>query len=56
MSDNAFAHLAEDYAAALDWWREAGVDCEFTDEPTVWLREPEAEAAPDPSEARLAAR
>ena len=52
MSDNAFAHLAEDYAAALDWWRGAGVDCDFTDEPTVWLREPEAEAAPDPSEER----
>jgi len=24
-------------AAALDWWREAGVDCAFLDEPQGWL-------------------
>lgn len=42
--------LAADYAAALDWWREAGVDCDFSDEPRAWLREPEVEAAPDPAQ------
>ena len=29
-------------AAALDWWREAGVDCAFVDEPQGWLAEPAA--------------
>ncbi len=24
-------------AAALDWWRGAGVDCDFTDDATAWL-------------------
>lgn len=28
--------------AALDWWREAGVDCDFVDDPQDWL----ARAAP----------
>ncbi|MDF8333916.1 hypothetical protein [Novosphingobium cyanobacteriorum] len=28
--------------AALDWWREAGVDCDFVDDPQNWL----ARAAP----------
>lgn len=26
---------------ALDWWREAGVDCDFQDEPRDWLAPPE---------------
>ncbi|WP_232730052.1 uracil-DNA glycosylase family protein [Novosphingobium kunmingense] len=34
-------------AAALDWWRLAGVDCHFADEATAWLAEPEA-AVPEP--------
>lgn len=43
------ASLASDYAAALDWWREAGVDWDYADEPVSWLREPEEEApAPAP--------
>lgn len=33
--------LAEQYAAALDWWREAGVDMDFADTPTAWLSEPQ---------------
>ncbi|OYW46601.1 MAG: hypothetical protein B7Z08_08635 [Sphingomonadales bacterium 32-68-7] len=39
--------LAESLAAALDWWREAGVDLAFHDEPQTWLKadEPDAEAA-----------
>lgn len=36
--------LAEQLAAAQDWWREAGVDLAFRDEPQAWL------AAPQPAE------
>lgn len=32
--------LAEQIAAAQDWWREAGVDLAFTDDPQGWLAEP----------------
>lgn len=32
-------------AAAFDWWRSAGVDCDFADEATSWLTDPVAEAA-----------
>jgi DNA polymerase len=44
--------LAEQVAAAHDWWREAGVDCDFADAPRNWLEkpatpEPVAEAAPE---------
>lgn len=30
--------LAESIAAALDWWREAGVDLAYHDEPQAWLK------------------
>ncbi len=33
-------------AATLDWWRLAGVDCDYLDEAQNWLAEPEVEAAP----------
>ena len=36
--------LERQLAAALSWWREAGVDCAFSDEPSALLRP--AEAAP----------
>ena len=49
MPDTPFPTLADDYAAALDWWREAGVDLDYADEPTAWLREPEVAAEPEPS-------
>ena len=43
---------AEDFAAALDWWREAGVDSDFADAATNWLAPPvaptEQAAAPVP--------
>ncbi len=32
-------------AGALAWWREAGVDCDFGDEPTDWLAQAEAAEA-----------
>lgn len=53
MSDSPFStsphSLASDYAAALDWWREAGVDLDYAEEPTAWLREPVVEAQIDPA-------
>lgn len=36
--------LAESLAAAQEWWREAGVDYAYRDEPTPWL----ADEAPSP--------
>ena len=36
---------------ALDWWREAGVDCDFSEEATRWLAQPQgadAVTAPPP--------
>jgi DNA polymerase len=44
--------LAEQVAAAHDWWREAGVDSDFADAPRNWLArparpEPVVEAAPE---------
>jgi DNA polymerase len=50
--------LAEQIAAAHAWWREAGVDLAFADEPQGWLKDPETEeparslasAAPVPAE------
>ncbi|WP_156842391.1 uracil-DNA glycosylase family protein [Novosphingobium aquimarinum] len=29
--------FAREFAAVLDWWREAGVDCDFVDEPKSWI-------------------
>ena len=31
--------------AAFDWWREAGVDCDFAEGPIAWLRADESEEA-----------
>lgn len=39
--------LTTDIAAALDWWREAGVDGVFTDEPQAWLADHASEEEPD---------
>ena len=33
--------LKDDIAGALEWWREAGVDAAYADEPQAWLAEPE---------------
>lgn len=40
-------------AAAFDWWREAGVDCDFADTPRDWLAKPE-ETALAPAFAEMA--
>jgi DNA polymerase len=34
--------LAEQIAATHDWWRDAGVDSDFADEPRNWLEKPTA--------------
>lgn len=39
--------FVDDIAAALDWWRDAGVDCDFIDEPRQWLASPENEDGSD---------
>lgn len=36
--------IGDEIAAALDWWRDAGVDCDFAEEATRWLAPTEAEA------------
>lgn len=36
---------SDSIAAALDWWRDAGVDVAFTDEPRAWLRPEEADGS-----------
>lgn len=48
---------AADFAAALDWWREAGVDSDFADDATDWLAAPAPppEAASQQPPARKAA-
>lgn len=44
---------ARDFAAAIEWWRDAGVDCDFADDATDWLAEPvQAETAPQTSAAK----
>ncbi|MDE2596761.1 MAG: hypothetical protein KGL44_07790 [Sphingomonadales bacterium] len=54
--------IAADIASTLDWWRGAGVDCAFADEPHGWLAEIEPEmtederrraAVPPPAERRV---
>jgi DNA polymerase len=54
----AEAGLAEEIAAALDWWREAGIDADFADAPTRWLagekphRDGEGPSRPDGTPAK----
>ncbi len=50
MSAPAPSALAANIAAALDWWREAGVDATFLDTPRKWLGEHKG-AAPSPAPA-----
>ncbi|WP_309622463.1 hypothetical protein [Novosphingobium sp.] len=42
---------AEELAAALDWWREAGLEHDFADAAHDWLARPETEAMPDAASA-----
>lgn len=43
MDGRASPSLADQLAAANDWWRDAGVDCIFNDETARWLRDPAEE-------------
>ena len=47
---------AQELAGALDWWREAGLEHDFSDEPHDWLARPEAAAVPDAATAPPAQR
>lgn len=55
MSESAFSGpsggLAGDFAAALGWWRDAGVDHDWNDAPQSWLAPPPPAAADAPPEA-----
>ena len=39
----SYGSIEADIAAALDWWREAGVDAIYSDEPKAWLADIPAE-------------
>ncbi|MCL6251857.1 hypothetical protein M3P36_12495 [Altererythrobacter sp. KTW20L] len=45
MESRASPDLAQTYAAAIEWWREAGVDMDYAEEPAPWLPDPESETA-----------
>lgn len=52
MADHRAPPLSDQLAAAFDWWREAGVDCDFAEDATDWLAPAEAadaKAAPAPA-------
>lgn len=53
IANNESARLADALGAALDWWRDAGVDCAFVDDPQDWLAA--ARPAPSPKAQRMAA-
>lgn len=38
MNTNTTYSLADEYASALDWWRDAGVEWHFADTPQSWLK------------------
>lgn len=48
MAERGIPDIHQQIAAAFDWWRDAGVDCDFTDDPKSWIaaEEPAAEATP----------
>lgn len=46
MNESAKSSIASQYAAALDWWRDAGVDHDWIDAPQSWIAPP---APPAPS-------
>ena len=51
MDDRAQLTPDDELKAALDWWREAGVDREFSDEPTKWLAARPEQSEPQPNQA-----
>ncbi|WP_226636162.1 uracil-DNA glycosylase family protein [Novosphingobium profundi] len=53
MDHGSNQHFLSDITGALDWWRLAGVDCDYVDDPQDWLAPPEEELPP-PSEWSIA--
>ena len=48
MDNRAQPGLSAEIAAALDWWRDAGVDSDFRDDPADWIAPPSVqETLPD---------
>ena len=56
MDQAADPDFLADFTAALDWWREAGVDCDFFDQPRTWLSRSETQTEEHPAPARRASR
>jgi uracil-DNA glycosylase len=52
MAERGIPDIHQQIAAAFDWWRDAGVDSDFTDDPRNWIAMEEAaaktQAAPPP--------
>lgn len=46
--------MAQDIASALAWWREAGVDFAYADEPTCWIAPPPDAGPESPEHVRTA--
>lgn len=53
IATNDGMHVADAVAAAFDWWRDAGVDCAFVDDPQDWLAA--ARPVPTPKPQRIMA-
>jgi DNA polymerase len=49
MPDRPAPTLAESIAAAQAWWRDAGVEYAYRDEPAAWLADAESDEAPAPA-------
>ncbi|APE28890.1 uracil-DNA glycosylase family protein [Aurantiacibacter gangjinensis] len=47
MNNHTDKSLAEQFSAAQDWWRDAGVDYDFSDDVQVMLADEEPEAEPE---------
>lgn len=45
MGTGSYPDTTQAFAAAIDWWRDAGVDATFLDEPRSWLPLPEDKPA-----------
>ena len=44
---------SRDFAAMVEWWRDAGVDLDFADDVTDWLAEPEVPATDEKPAAKV---
>lgn len=58
MANRTNPEILEQITGALDWWRDAGVDCDYLDSPRQWLaaaEDPRAPGGPQQERARPAA-